>query len=143
MSKGYDFLGDKIKRLRNLKGYSQKELGDILGLPKQSVSMIEKGGRRLSSEELEKACRFMGIPVDFLLKDGWLEQFGKDYNYEPKNKWGIMIPPFIDDIIEGLEDYFDNLVDTRNSTVRLNTKYIENIIKVFQLFLKDYKESNK
>lgn len=143
MSKGYDFIGDRIKRLRVLKGRTQIELGNAIGLPKQSVSLIEKGQRRVSSEELEKICHFFGIPVEFLLKDGWIEKFEKDNKYEPKNQWGIEIPPYIDDIIFGLEDHLDYLVNSRLSNVRMIIKDIENTIKVFKLFLKKYKENNK
>jgi transcriptional regulator with XRE-family HTH domain len=143
MSKGYDFLGEKIKKLRNIKGFTQKELGDAIGLPKQSISMIEQGGRSISSEELEKACHFMHVPVDFILKDGWLEKFGESYEYKPINKWGIMVPPFIDEMADGLENYFDELANSGNSTVRMNIKYIQNIIKLYQEFLKEYKENNK
>ena len=143
MSKGYYFLGEKIKKLRNIKGFTQKELGDALGLPKQSISMIEKDGRSISSEELKKTCHFMGVPVDFLLKDGWLEEFGENYNYKPINKWGIMVTPFIDEMVDSLEDYFNNLTNTGHSTVRMNIKYIQNIIKLYQEFLKEYKENNK
>jgi transcriptional regulator with XRE-family HTH domain len=143
MSKGYDFLGEKIKKLRNLKGFTQKELGDAVGLPKQSISMIENGGRSISSEELEKACNFMHVPVDFILKDGWLEKFGEKYEYKPINKWGIMVPPFIDEMADGLENYFDELANSGYSTVRMNIKYIQNIIKLYQEFLKEYKEKNK
>jgi transcriptional regulator with XRE-family HTH domain len=143
MSKGYNFLGDKIKKLRNIRGFTQKELGDAIGLPKQSISMIEKGRRRISEEELKEACYFMSFPVEFLLKDGWIEQLEKDYKYEPKNKWGIMVPPFIDDLMDGIDDFFENLINLKVSTVRMNEKYIKNIIKLFQLYLKEYKERNK
>ena len=143
MSKGYNHLGEKIKRLRTLSGYTQTDLGSAIGLPKQSISMIEKDARSVSSEELEKIGHFFGVPLFVLLEKGWIENYEKDHKYVPENKWKIKVPPPIDEIIVNLEDYFDNLIDEGYGNSRMYIKSIEDTIKVFKLWLKDYKEKNK
>jgi transcriptional regulator with XRE-family HTH domain len=143
MSKGYDFLGDKIKRIRILKDRTQLELGNVLGLPKQSVSMIEKGVRKVSTEELKKIASFFDIPVNFILEDGMIEILEEKSKYEPRNKWDIEVPPFIDDFVVDLDNYFDYLATMGTFNKRMIIKTTKNIIKVFQLYLKEYKEENK
>ena len=143
MSKGYNNLGEKIKRLRTLSGHTQTELGSAIGLPKQSISMIEKGGRSVSSEELEKIGHLLNVPLFVLLEEGWIENYEKDHKYKPENKWKIEVPPPIDEIIVNLEDYFDNLIDEGYGNTRMYIKSIEDTIKVFKLWLKEYKEKNK
>ena len=143
MSKGYDFLGDKIKRLRIVREHSQTELGDALGLPKQAVSMIEKGGRKVTEQELEKIQKFLRVFPQYFFEEGFIEMFEKDYNWEPKNKWKIKIPPFMDETLDDMEYYYSDLINAGLTTHRSVEKDIGNIIKVFQLYLKEYKEKNK
>ena len=143
MSKGYDFLGDKIKRLRIVRQHSQTELGSVLGLPKQAVSMIEKGGRKVTEQELEKIQNFLHVFPQYFFEEGFIEMFEKDYNWEPKNKWKIKIPPFMDETLEDMEYYYSDLINAGLTTHRSVEKDIENIIKVFKLYLKEYKEKNK
>ena len=37
-----ELIGTEIKRLRKQRGYSQKELGDLVGLSNKRISQIEK-----------------------------------------------------------------------------------------------------
>ena len=143
MSKGYDFLGDKIRRLRIVREYTQTELGEILGLPKQAVSIIEKGGRKVTKQELEKIQNFLHVSAPYFFEEGFIEMLEKDYNWEPKNKWKIKIPAFIDETLEDLEYYYNDLINAGLTTHKAVIKDIENIIKVHKLFLKEYKEKNK
>jgi transcriptional regulator with XRE-family HTH domain len=143
MSKGYDFLGDKIRRLRIVRQHSQTELGAVLGLPKQAVSVIEKGERKVTAAELEKIQKFLHVSPRYFFEEGFIEMLEKDYNWEPRNKWKIKIPPFMDDTLEDMENYYNDLINSDLTTDRAIEKDIENIIKVFKLFLKEYKEKNK
>lgn len=141
MGKGI-FLGNNIKKARILKGYTQTELGDVLGIPKQIVFRIENNQRKLSDKELEKLSSFLNIPLNFLLEEKYIDDLLRK-QYKPKNKWQLEVPPFIDDILDGLEEHFDYLVNAGHSNPRMVINDIENIIKAFKLFLNEYKEKNK
>lgn len=39
-------INEMMKKLRIERGYSQKELGDLLGVSKQAISMYERGERK-------------------------------------------------------------------------------------------------
>jgi transcriptional regulator with XRE-family HTH domain len=142
MAKQYSDIGDNIKRLRAYRKVTQTQLGNELSLPKQSISRIEKGKRTVSEEELDKMAIFFNFPKDFILNSNFVKSLepGKIQYF---NKWGLELPVQVDDIFLDLEQYFDELVEYRFCDVKTNIKSIENTIKAFRLFLKEYKENNK
>jgi len=143
MSKKYDLLGDRIRKLRVIKNYSQEEIGKVLNLPKQSISRIEKGNRKLTEEELKKIADFFNVTPKYILEEGWIESLYKK-PYEPQNKWGIEIPQFIDEYILQLDDFTDDYINSGQINFYRGTiEELKNIIKAFQLFLKECKEKPK
>jgi len=143
MSKKYDNLGKRIKKLRTLKKFSQKELGKALNIPKQSVSRIEKGNRKITDEELEKLIDFFNVYSRVLLEDGWIEKMYK-MPYKLQNKWNINIPLTIDDYIIEIEDQIDYSINSGQiHYLKIFEDDIKNTIKAFQLLLKECKEKTQ
>jgi transcriptional regulator with XRE-family HTH domain len=60
-------VGDNIKALRERNGLSQKDLAQILGVPRTAVTEIEKGARRVTAEELVRLAEAFSVSVDHLL----------------------------------------------------------------------------
>jgi len=60
-------IGDRIKKLREREELSQEELARVLGIPRPAVTEIEKGRRRVSSDELVKLSKAFHVSVDYLL----------------------------------------------------------------------------
>lgn len=60
-------LGTIIKRLREQHDISQKELADIIGITKQSLSVFEKGTSAPSLETLIKIANHFNVSTDYLL----------------------------------------------------------------------------
>jgi transcriptional regulator with XRE-family HTH domain len=140
MSKKYDNLGERIKKLRILKKFSQEELGKVLNMPKQSVSRIEKSNRSVTDIEVEKIADFFGVPERYLLEEGWIEKKYK-LPYDLRNKWKINIPKTIDDYIMETESQIDFLIDSEQiSFLRSVEEDIKNSIKALKLLLKESKE---
>lgn len=61
-------LGQEIKRLRLERGYTQQQLGDLLGVQKSAVQKYEKGTvKNLKQETLLKLCRIFDVsPAVFM-----------------------------------------------------------------------------
>ncbi len=60
-------LAQRIRAAREQLGFTQDEVAEALGLPRSAVSEIERGGRSVSSLELEAFAKLCGRPVgDFL-----------------------------------------------------------------------------
>ena len=140
MSKSYNFLGDKIKRLRILNGYSQSEMGKELGLVKQTISTIEKGQRKVTTDELKKIGKFLRVPITVFFDDSSFETFEEGQKPEMKNRWNIEVPYIIDNAIDELDEHFEFIINSGFATPKTAAKQIENTIKLFQSYLKEFKE---
>lgn len=59
--------GEKIAQLRRLKGISQEELAEKLGISRQAVSKWEAGTATPSTDNFKELSRLFGVSVDELL----------------------------------------------------------------------------
>lgn len=62
-----DHLALRIRAFRKLKGYTQQELADRLGVSVAVLGAIERGTRRADSKILEKIADTLGVGMDELL----------------------------------------------------------------------------
>lgn len=60
-------LSQTIQNLRESHNISQDELAKYLGIKRQTVGQIEKGIRKISSDELSKISNFFSVPISSLL----------------------------------------------------------------------------
>lgn len=58
-------LGRKIERVRRLRGMTQTELGELLGVTKQAVSKMEQT-KKFNDERLEEIASALGVTVEGL-----------------------------------------------------------------------------
>ena len=63
-------LGQAIRRLRLERGLRQEELGNLLGVSKQSVSNWENENIMPSVELLLRIADYFGVSLDYLLERG-------------------------------------------------------------------------
>lgn len=61
-------LGKRIKEIRIKAGYSQEELASLAKLHRTYISDIERGGRNVSVENIEKIAMALKIDPSELLK---------------------------------------------------------------------------
>ncbi|MFH1776104.1 MAG: helix-turn-helix domain-containing protein [Candidatus Omnitrophota bacterium] len=57
-------IGEKIKEVREGKGWTQKKLADKLGISQQIISRIESGMHNISLATLDKVCRGLGMLIN-------------------------------------------------------------------------------
>lgn len=60
-------IGDNIKRLRNSKNITQKELAERLGTSQQNLAQYENGKRNPKIETLQKIATALDVTVEELL----------------------------------------------------------------------------
>ena len=60
-------LGQKIRELRQRKGYSQEKLASKAGLHRTYMSDIERGERNVSVENIEKIAKALSVKSSDLL----------------------------------------------------------------------------
>ena len=141
MSEGYSNLGDRVKILRDKNDLTQTDLGKVLNLPKQSISRIEKGRRKVSPKELVKISKLFNIPSIFILKDGWIEN---EYRDTSTNSRVVRLPQFVESFLDGLEQFFENSLDRPSGFNYDDIKEItENTIEALKDILEEYKGQDK
>lgn len=62
----YDF-GLRVKELRKMKKYSQKQLGGFLGVSKDTISKYESNVLTPSLDRIVKLARILDVSLDYLM----------------------------------------------------------------------------
>lgn len=75
-------VGERIRNFRIIDNVQQEDLGEHLNLPKQAISRMENGKRRITPEELDKTAKFFNVPIDMFLSDDYR------YTYIDNNEYG-------------------------------------------------------
>ncbi len=96
---GYRMIGDKIKKIRKFRGYTQKQLGLLCGYKINSADVMiakyETGDRIPGRKTIEKLAAVLDVPVslfDCNIKENigvselgdlllWLDEFGTSVNF--------------------------------------------------------------
>ena len=60
-------IGNKLKELRDKKGLTLKQMGEILGVSHMTYQRYEKNDTDVSTEMLAKIADFYGVTTDYLL----------------------------------------------------------------------------
>ncbi|MBA7508764.1 hypothetical protein ES705_00697 [subsurface metagenome] len=92
-------IGKKIRNYRITHDISQEALGKYLRLPKQAISRMENGKRRITIEELEKIALFFDEPIQLFLKDEYRYIYPKDFS---DTSFPVFMTEFLDEYIKAL-----------------------------------------
>ncbi len=57
----------RLKKLRNISGYTQKKIGEIIGVKQNTICAWENGRNEPHGGYLEKYIRFFDLPLDFFI----------------------------------------------------------------------------
>lgn len=60
-------IGETLKKLRDEKGLTLKQMGEILGVSHMTYQRYEKNDTDVSTEMLSKLADFYGVSADYLL----------------------------------------------------------------------------
>lgn len=110
-------LGKKIERVRRLRGMTQTELGQLLGITKQAVSKMEQT-EKIDDERLEKIASALGVTTDGL----------KEYNEET--------------VLYNTNNFYENcgVKNAIGNNQTFNNFPIEQTIELFKKLLEKQKE---
>ncbi|KIL38226.1 hypothetical protein SD70_27760 [Gordoniibacillus kamchatkensis] len=67
-------VGARIARYRKNKKMSQRELGTLVHIDQTLISRIERGERRVTSDELVQFARALGVSVSELLNEDQVKE---------------------------------------------------------------------
>ena len=75
-------LGNTLKRLRGIYGYSAKEMSELLGISSSYLSEIENGKKKVSMDLLDRYSELFSLRVSTLVR------FSEDYEDAELNNAG-------------------------------------------------------
>ena len=89
-------IKDNLILLRNIKGISQEELAQIIGISRQAYAKWEQGKTIPDIEKCAKLASFYGVTIDSLINYN-SNQYGMKVAPAPKGKhiFGIIIAHFM------------------------------------------------
>ncbi len=64
-----EHVGNRIRVRRTLRGMSQEELGEALGLTFQQVQKYEKGANRVSASRLFQLSKILNVPAPYFFEN--------------------------------------------------------------------------
>ena len=60
-------FGETLKNLRDIKGMTQNDLGELLGVSRATIAGYETKNHQPDYEKLEKLARYFDVSIDYLL----------------------------------------------------------------------------
>lgn len=117
----------RLKKLREIAGYTQSQLADKLGISRGSISFYENGSRTPDIEILDKVCDFFGVPTDYML--GYINTVDKQ-NEDIGLRLGLS-----DEAISKIENaHFD--IEDLNKIIE--HEYFDSLMRLVGMYLRDY-----
>ena len=86
-------FADRLKKLRNKYGYTQKGLSEVLGIKQTTISNYEKGLRFPDADKLKQISNLFNVSIDYLLgeNDNKFEKINVDYNLMNEDNYKIFL----------------------------------------------------
>ena len=131
----YDkYVAGMIRDARIKNRYSQEAIGKMLNLPKQSISRMEMGRRKISPKELAKIAKFLDLSIDKLLDE-------TKFEYEiPAKSYGENLSDYAEIFLRG----FESDSDYSSSTSLKELKHIaKEVNRVMSAIIKEVSERER
>ncbi|MEY5042515.1 MAG: hypothetical protein RLZZ414_2079, partial [Bacteroidota bacterium] len=101
-----EIISQKIKNARALKGLSQQELADMIGVSKQMISKYEKGESIPTSSNLLKLSKSLKVKIDYFFKPSKIEL--GTLNFRKKSSFSNKKQESLEQLIKlNLENYLE------------------------------------
>ena len=118
--------GQKIRKIRELKGYDQKYMASVLGINQSNYSRIENGTTAINKEQINKVAQALDVTPEYIeafddkvifqnCNHGSFGNFGGQNTYngtsQEERKAFQDLLKAKDDIIKSKDDYIQLLLD--------------------------------
>lgn len=138
-----EIISQKIKNARALKGFSQQELADMIGVSKQMISKYEKGESIPASSNLLKLGKALKVKIDYFFKPSKIElgvlNFRKKSSFSNKKQESLeqLIKLNLENYLE-VEDLLQIDYSFKNSIGNEKVNCIDDIEKIVFLLRNEW-----
>lgn len=121
-------IGERIKEARKAKGYTQKELADMIGVANATLCGYEVGKREPDAVKINALSKALGVTGDWLIESPWADEAERQRKANGLN----------DEALAVARDY--DALDRRGKTVvrgvlDLETLYLQRASAGTQMYL--------
>jgi transcriptional regulator with XRE-family HTH domain len=106
-------IGQKIKMIRELKGYSQDYMANMLNITQNTFSKIERGESNLSLDKAIEICNVLEIDINTLLNFDEKQVFNhcsQSGNFGNNNTFNL-------NSIEKIQDLYERIIKAKDEEI--------------------------
>lgn len=137
------FIGQRVRKLRVVKGLSQEKLAEQLGITFQQVQKYEQGTNRISVSRLIYISKALGTPIDYFFKNLSLKSSQDPSMGLAEPEQDAFTTQSSDD-----DEQPENIFETRETRDLLKTYYSiedkgarKDLMKIIRMFVQNTKDS--
>lgn len=75
-------IGEKIRKLRRMREISQEELGQAIGVTRQTISKWEADAMRPNVDNIQSLCNFFEVELSYFIDEGAVKDSAAPSPYE-------------------------------------------------------------
>jgi transcriptional regulator with XRE-family HTH domain len=118
----FDMYGDKIRLVRELRGFSQENVAARLGIAQNTYSRIETNQTKLEAGMLNKIADVLGVsPMDILSSQPAIVNFQS--NKGTQQSFG-----YVETVIAGQKELYEKMLEGKDDEIARLNKIIEKLL---------------
>lgn len=133
-------IGENVRKIRELKGMTQQELADSIGISRSYLGDLEKNRRNPSTETIEKLSELLGVSVFYIMKGMKTKQDELFFNKIKKNDFNDLIDEIMDEKTEDVKRIVNNLENTSENRQIFDS--IHTLLMLDKSLITDYEDTD-
>lgn len=133
-------IGENVRKIRELKGMTQQELADSIGISRSYLGDLEKNRRNPSTETIEKLSELLGVSVFYIMKGMKTKQDELFFNKIKKNDFNDLIDEIMNKKAEDVKRIVNNLENTSENRQIFDS--IHTLLMLDKSLITDYEDTD-
>ncbi len=121
--------GDKIRKFRMIRGYTQEFMADKLHVAQNTYSKYENNSERLPIETVERIAEILDVSTNDLLSNDPIIINNQAPNHGAQGR--------IENFYSEQKELYEKLLDSKNKEIERLTEYSEKLLRLFNDFKKN------
>lgn len=126
--------GEKIKIIRELRGFSQEYVAEKLGMAQNTYSKIETGQTKLSAEVLKKIAELLGVSAEDILS---VQPAIINFKSNQGTQQGIA---HVENFYTYQREFVEKMVASKDSEIQHLKEIIAGLLKDKEMMLEYFKK---
>jgi len=119
-----NIIGNRIRTLRELKGYSQEYVAGKLDIAQNTYSKLEKNQTKLNTDTLEKIAAVLEVSINDLLSEEPIVLNFNGINHGAQGKFDL-----IEHFHAGQKELYEKIIASKDEEIQRLNKIIEGLLQ--------------